>query len=76
MDECQSANVLLEPAHEVLSDFSAVLIGDHLMAIAGQPDIFEVHVRGLYACLIALNVELIPRGMFNCQIFKPRGVGD
>ena len=46
------------------------------MAIAGQPDIFEVHVRGLYACLIALNVELIPRGMFNCQIFKPRNVGD
>src|SRR5215467_1370460 len=22
------------------------------MAIAGQPDIFEVHVRGLYTCLI------------------------
>ena len=47
-----SGNVLLEPAHEVLSDFSAVLFGHHLMAIAGQPDIFEVHVRSLYACLI------------------------
>src|SRR2546422_1097953 len=52
MDECQSANVLLEPAHEGLSDFSAVLFGHHLMAIAGQPDIFEVYVRGLYTCLI------------------------
>src|SRR5262249_30297904 len=47
-----SANVLLEPAHEVFGDFSTVLFGHHLMAIAGQPDIFEIHVRGLYTCLI------------------------
>src|ERR1035437_8507298 len=47
-----SVHVLLEPVHEKLCDASTVLFGHHLVAITGQPNIFEVYVGGLYPCLI------------------------
>src|SRR6267143_3805695 len=47
-----SGNVLLEPVHEVLSYAGAVFFGHHLVTIARQSGIFEVHVGCFYACLI------------------------
>src|SRR5580704_3379846 len=48
----RSGHVLLEPVHEELGDFSAVLLGHELVAIAAYPDIFQVHVRRPNTCLI------------------------
>src|SRR5882672_1488551 len=47
-----SVSILVEPAHEKFGDAGAVLFGHHLMAIPGQPDIFESHESGLYPRLI------------------------
>src|SRR5258708_9226012 len=47
-----SVHILVEPTHEESGDARTVLFGHELVSVAGQPDIFESHEGGLYACLI------------------------
>jgi hypothetical protein len=45
-------HVLIEPLHEKLGDASTVPFGHHLVAITGQPDVFESHAIGLDSGLV------------------------